>query len=731
MSLMKWFRKNNKKIMAIVVIILLIGFLGGSYFSRLAQRSSSIRQTVATFADGIKITNYDIALAQQELEILKMLRVDMMLKSSIENLHLFILGELLFPERTISPLMLNRVRQNIQNNGLRITDKQLSDIYRTGISRDLLWLLLTSEAEQAGIKTLNERMSVQLARLIPQLFNNVTYPQIIQSIMQQTGVSEERIVETFGKIFTVIIYAEGVCANENFTSNQISQLASYQQEMINSELVRFSADLFVADNNDFPQDDLVEHFEKYKSFYPGQISTDNPFGFGYELPDMARLEYIVVKIDDISGIVSEPEPEEIEEYFQRYRQQYTTSVPSDPNDPNSPMIQKQRSFAEVANLIADQLLQRNINAKADEIIQQAKTFTEASLEKAGIDTLTASTEQIKEHAGDYEKAALELSEQYKIPIYAGQTGLLSASEMMRDRYLGMMSLSGQSLNLIRLTQVVFAIDELQGDEIGLLDIVKPKIYQNIGPTQDFTGQIVALLRVIEAQKAVEPDSIELEFSKSAIQLEQQEDVVYSVKEKIIEDVKKITAFDVAKIRAGRFKDSLISKGWDEALVELNKVYKQEKGLPETDPNVFAIERLSNLRRIPDSVIEILKVQAEGSPESRLLIEAQKKQKLFIDNLYDLVPPEEDSLKAVPALMQSRSDMSWYVIRSVSINRFYQEDFQISKAQGSYQQDFLESQNMAVVHFNPDNILKRMNFSVLRRPGQIEDANTPGKSSGRT
>ncbi|MHC4690656.1 MAG: hypothetical protein ACYS5F_13615 [Planctomycetota bacterium] len=409
----------------------------------------------------------------------------------------------------------------------------------------------------------------------------------------------------------------------------------------------------------------------------------------------------------------------------------STSKDIDNNIPNSPMIQKQRSFAEVANLIADQLLQRNINAKADEIIQQAKTFTEASLEKAGIDTLTASTEQIKEHAGDYEKAALELSEQYKIPIYAGQTGLLSASEMMRDRYLGMMSLSGQSLNLIRLTQVVFAIDELQGDEIGLLDIVKPKIYQNIGPTQDFTGQIVALLRVIEAQKAVEPDSIELEFSKSAIQLEQQEDVVYSVKEKIIEDVKKITAFDVAKIRAGRFKDSLISKGWDEALVELNKVYKQEKGLPETDPNVFAIERLSNLRRIPDSVIEILKVQAEGSPESRLLIEAQKKQKLFIDNLYDLVPPEEDSLKAVPALMQSRSDMSWYVIRSVSINRFYQEDFQISKAQGSYQQDFLESQNMAVVHFNPDNILKRMNFSVLRRPGQIEDANTPGKSSGRT
>ena len=54
--------------------------------------------------------------------------------------------------------------------------------------------------------------------------------------------------------------------------------------MINSELVRFNADLFVADNNELPQDSLVEHFEKHKSFYPGQVSADNPFGFGYKLP---------------------------------------------------------------------------------------------------------------------------------------------------------------------------------------------------------------------------------------------------------------------------------------------------------------------------------------------------------------------------------------------------------------------------------------------------------------
>jgi hypothetical protein len=730
MSLMKWFRKNNKKIMAIVVIILMIGFVGGSYFSRLAQRRGGIKQTVSTFADGRKITNYDIALARQELEILKMLRADIMLKGSTQDLLPFLLGELLFPERSTSPLLTNRIRQAIKSSGLRITDKQLNDIYRTGISRDLLWLLLSSETEQAGIRIPDQRAGAQLGQVIPQLFNNVTYSQVIGSIMQQSGISEERIVSTFGKILAVIIHAREVCSNESLTSSQLSQMASYQQETINAELVRFGADIFIAEQNEISQEALVEHFQKYKSYFPGDISATNPYGFGYKLPDMARLEYLVVKLDDVSGIVSESTPEEAEDYYQRHRQEYMTSVSSDPNDPNSPMIQKQRSYAEVANLISEQLLQRSINSKADEIIQQARTLAEAGLEQAELDILTASAEQIKEHAGDYEQAAQKLNKQYDIPIYAGQTGLLSATDMMKDRYLGMMSVSGPVYNIVRLTQAVFAIDELGASELGPFDIAKPKMYQNIGPAQDFTGQIVALLRVVEAQKASEPNSIDLSFEQSTIQLDQEGENVYSVKEKVIEDMKKLAAFDVAKSKASQFKQRLQTEGWDETIIEFNRLYKQEKGLPESDPNVFAIENLRNLRRISESSIQALEAQAEGSPGTRSLIEANRRRKQFVDKLYELIPPQEDSLKAVPALMESKPELSWYVIRNISINRLYQEAYQQSKAQESYRDDYFESQNLAVVHFNPDNILKRMNFSVIRKDEQPEDANTPTEPSSR-
>ncbi|MHC4292998.1 MAG: hypothetical protein ACYSTX_01785 [Planctomycetota bacterium] len=214
-------------------------------------------------------------------------------------------------------------------------------------------------------------------------------------------------------------------------------------------------------------------------------------------------------------------------------------------------------------------------------------------------------------------------------------------------------------------------------------------------------------------------------------MNQEEENIYSVKERVITDLKKLAAFDVAKTKTDQFKERLLTEDWDKVIQEFNTEYKQEKGLSKSDPNVFMIENLRNLRRIPEATIEILKAQSEGSPGSESLIETNIKRKLFIDKLYELVPPEEDSLKSVPVTMESRSEMTWYIIRNISINRLYQENYQQLKAQESYREDYYESQNLAVIHFNPDNILKRMNFKAVLKVEQVEDVNTPPESSGRS
>ena len=80
MSLVKWFRKNNKKVMAVVVVIIMLGFVAGPIIRRLGRSRTGQNQTVAYFADNKEITGNDLTAARRELEVLKMLWANEMLR---------------------------------------------------------------------------------------------------------------------------------------------------------------------------------------------------------------------------------------------------------------------------------------------------------------------------------------------------------------------------------------------------------------------------------------------------------------------------------------------------------------------------------------------------------------------------------------------------------------------------------------------------------------------------
>ena len=54
MNLVKWFRRNNKKVMAVVVIVIMFGFIGGSTLMQLSKRRIG---SIARFAEKTKITD--------------------------------------------------------------------------------------------------------------------------------------------------------------------------------------------------------------------------------------------------------------------------------------------------------------------------------------------------------------------------------------------------------------------------------------------------------------------------------------------------------------------------------------------------------------------------------------------------------------------------------------------------------------------------------------------------
>jgi len=710
MNLMKWFRKNNKKIMAIVVVVIMIGFIAGPTMRYFTRGRTGWHEAVAYYADNKKIARDDAISAHQELEVLRFLAVDGLLRA--QDLRAVLLGELLFSEQRISPVLINRIKRVITANGYRISDKQISDIYNRSMPADYYWFLLKKEAHFAGIKVPRENAGRLLGRALPQLFNGATYSQVIRSLMDRQGIPEERILATFGKLLAVLQYSHMICSGEDVTSSQIMHMVSLENETINVELVEFESSVFAEALYELNEAALVEHFEKYKKFFARTLSEENSYGFGYKLPDRVQLEYIVCQLDDVSKIVTLPTNQEKEQYYQRSIKQFKESVPSDSNDPNSLRIERTKSYAEVASFIADGLLQNKINSQAEKILQEAKALT------------SAESYESKE-GGDYTSVAEQLGKKYEIKIYSGQTGLLAATDFQADRNLGMLYLESYGRVPVSLLQIVFAIDELKASDLGLFNMPRPKMYESIGPLRDLYGKMMALVRVIKAEPASEPQSIDQTFSTEGLILDPNEhpksENVYSIREKVNEDLKDLAAMDTTRSKAEEFVKLAGKDGWDSAINKFNDLYGEQVKKEPNEPNVFRVQILTDLQRVSNATLQTLAVQRAGNLSARLVMNENAKQ--FMDRLYSLVPQDSNTVNTAGLIMEFKPDRSFYIIKDISVKRLDRAEYEKIKTRRLYSEDHIQTQSMAAEFFNPENILERMNFRWGKNHEETTDTNT--------
>ncbi len=771
MNLVRWFRKNNKKVMAVVVIVIMFGFIGGgTLLQQLSQRATGRHKTIAYFGDSKKITNNDLSLARRELDVLRSLAADVLLRN--QDLRGILLGELLFAEQQTSPALINHIRQTIRTNRYRISDKQINDMYRRSVPSNIYWLLLKNEAQLAGIRVPNEQAGELLGQVIPQLFNGQTYSQLIGVLRDRYGLPEKQLLAIFSELLAIMQYAQMICSNEDVTSSQIAQAVATSAESIDAELVEFNPTVFASSIENPASSIEQEHFDKYKKFSPSAVSEENPYGFGYKLPDRVQLEYLIVRLDDVRTLVEPPTNQQKEDYYNRNREQlFTEQVPSDPNDPNSPLNQRIKSYAEVSDMISDRLLNDKINSTANRIIQEAKTITEAGLEDTDIEPATLTDEQFKEKAGDYKTTAEQLSEKHNCKLYAGRTGLLSPIDMQIDEYLARLYLEGQGQSPVSLAQIVFAVDDLAASELGPFDVRKPRMYENIGPLKDLlgsarfglldsSGQIMAIIRVIKTIKAAEPQSIDQTFSTSSLEFdpnqpsaqsgaegEDEAENLYSVKEKVTEDLKKLAARDITKSKAEEFIGLAAKDGWDTAIDKFNELYGKQTGQDPNDPNAseisneeksvsepFKLQNLTGLRRISKATLLTLTFQTVGNPAAQFFLNQRKNHRRFVEQLYSLIPQDSNTVDTVPLVIEFKPDMSFYCIKNISVKRITLQEYEKTKAMQIQREDYTQSESLAAVYFNPENILKRMSFRVApasSQPGPARVGEEPADANTHT
>ncbi|MBN2181106.1 MAG: hypothetical protein JW715_04270 [Sedimentisphaerales bacterium] len=745
MNLMKWFRKNKTKVMAMVVILLMVVFILQFALENIRSQPQSVfgvgGRKVATIAGKINVTDNDLTIADNELKVLERLGADVLLSRMMQipivetpDLQAFFLGQLLFSRQKTTPDLMNQVKRTIYSKLYDISEKQINDMYRRSLPGSAIyWHCLKTEAKMAGIRVSNEEAGEQLARAIPLLFQGRNYSQVVGSMVNQ-DVSEGRILEAFGNLLAVLRYSNIVCSGEDITIRQLKQSVAWDAEGLNIEFVELNPGMFIKSQQEPSEEAITAHFNKYKKYFSGETSDENPYGFGYKLPDRLRLEYIVVKLDEISKIVKATTQQEIDKYYDSYKiQLFTEQVPSDPNDPNSPLITRTKSQSSVTNLISKQLKQEKLNSKAEEIIREAISITEEPFQdfnEAEIAALDA--DELAKLVGDYKTTAEQLSKKHGVEVYTGRTGMLNAFEMQIDKRLSRLYLLGYGQNPVPLTKVVFAVPELAASELGPFDAQAPRMHENIGPVRDVmsiqggTGEMIAVVKVVEVAKAGEPENIDVTFSTESIlpdpNEQDEEDNVFSVKEQVVEDLKKFAALNTAKSKADEFIKLAESQDWQSAVDRFNELYSPKEKDPN-DPNStvadqeqpqkeFRLENLPGMRVISKEKLDSLEAQGAGNPAAQYISNERRKSTMLMEQLYNLIPADSNSVENLPLIFEYKADMSVFCIKNLKIRRIWKEDYTKAKSRQLYVHDNVQYQSMAAVHFNPENILKRLKFELV-------------------
>jgi hypothetical protein len=253
---------------------------------------------------------------------------------------------------------------------------------------------------------------------------------------------------------------------------------------------------------------------------------------------------------------------------------------------------------------------------------------------------------------------------------------------------------------------------------------------------------MVLVRIIAAEKAAEPKSVDEKLDRRTIRFDQKaaaEEDVNSVKELVIQDLRRFAAIDKTGEKANQFVQMAAKDGWETAIDKFNEIYGNAG--KKTDANIsneektFTLRTRTGFRRIPEMGLVTLGIRHQGDPVARNIIERARVEDMLIDKLCAVLPDDANALASPGAVVEFKPAMSYFCLKSLTIHQFYRDWFDMVKARVIITDEFAGSQSLVAVHYNPENILKRMNFSVVKeqqgaaRPGDANEPNAPSGAAG--
>jgi len=805
MSAMKWFRKHNKKLLAVFGVLLMVMFLlpslpGLTGRGRESQRDQVIGYLTDDKGEKIEILASMRNLMNQRLQILREIGINVLCRLDYSNPPILSqlggrqgailesLGPapvadtslLFFSDLSYALAARQRLRQQALGWAAEKAEyehyleyiNQLTDIEMN--SSWLYFMLLVEEAHRMGVYATDSQVQ-QVFETRKIIIQQGVRLQPISSVLQNYRVTENDLRRAVGDYLSILRYGHMVTSYCTVSEPQLRRRIRdiIEKNKINGDYVQINAGAFLDRAGEPSEKELDKQLAAYKQYEKEDTTDENPFGFGYLLPDRLQVEYLKVDIIKAEAVASgkfdklpvAKQEQKLQDYWSNHRELFRLHMAPDPCDPQTPRFRDppfdevylrvkkaymRKQGQETAQLIlgrAQQDIEKQTNAAVDSSGQSAPT------ENAPAPPEETSSEQTETIKVDYAALAEKLSSK-ELKVTHGTTEYFSIASPPAGLNFDMSYKMRHDKPQRNLMEILFDCKPLHKGAVSKLDVPPVKLQEDISSILAFdyaTRPIAAyIVRIVGVDKQREPVTLDDNGKEGAYSAEKTQKNKASkesdpcaagkkemnpededLREKVKNDCRLLQAYNMALKEAQKLAQQG-SGDWDAALKGIKDSLKVEPNQPV--PMSFLQENtLANKRQQNERIFQMLQdnPRLRNNPQMySSYIRAVTENNILLNKathlaqeLYDTDPCDvkKDSSKPLP-LLELPGQRCCLVFKDMDLVRANEDEYLQRKPLVTREIEMDNQALLSLVHFNPVNIEKRMGY--IARTSQQEETQEP-------
>jgi len=564
--MIKYFRKNQKKAMAIFGILLMIAFALPIGFGQMGRGGGGDRpagtllgQTL-TYNDSVRFKNEWRALRDHYGPVGLALALgsvptgeSALVVQGLTNARLRQAASEIVRNYGPTPQLWQILSQSQPPQMRAIGDAAYLGIgiFEQIESNEDAFMLLVKEAEANGIGADEETVTAILAAEM-----NGQAPPEAGTPEGRDYQNRRALLRDFLKVIN--------SARRAATVAKVSQpLRSYlmgtQAQQLSVNVVEFDAKDFLVQVPAPTEDEVKAHFDKYKD--KDAKADETPFG--YKIPNRAKFDAIVISADEVKKAIKPVQGEDVAEYY--YANKGTPAIPTTRETFSLGDGTRPKTLAESADEIRERLTTERVTALTTAVRDAVRTTLRADFDayKAAVDAkkpVPTSSLGVPYNTFEYlQKLRDKVQADHKVTLTISDVGTFLTADAMKDTvdFKDLMVTAGERGRTPFGQYLTTALDAYLTDDerkaLGQAADQRPSLWQPLPAAEDVGGKKQVIARATAAEPAHAPAKLD------------------DVREQVVADVKKAKAYQLAKAAAEKALASVQSGQWLQSVAnELNK-----------------------------------------------------------------------------------------------------------------------------------------------------------------